>query len=530
MRRIGEVLLILIGAFAAIRLGWPTPAFFVALILFMCSLRLFSFTKGPIFNTRLFFSLGVFALFALVMAWLLNEFLALALTNDPRLLNRNAVTAFLTETNSLRSFWITLSALVIALILGAFAVVPASIANGRITYGAHEQYQGQERQATLSAARDIIGINKGIWLVKDGASRIIADQTESLEALGGPATLIVQDGNAVILERVGQISRVVGSGLRQLEPYERVAMVVPLTMRSEHLNIANVVTADRIIIENFELWAFHRVLEDYPASPGATSASAPNPASTATAAPSAPAAAKPNSQGRFPFNADLLIERVWNLGGGDWRNSVRNVVETATRDVVGRHTLEEILPLADANRWAFRQELIAAINRVTSDLMGVNVTAVDFGEVRVPAEVRDSLQALLVADWKADTAEKEVREVEARSQAEAARLGVLEAKRAVAQYDMMVAINRGLTEMQNANVDISALMNMRLIEALEKMAENPATNFVIPADAMQLLAHMRPTGAANTGSGTTSVASPAPPVTVPPTDGNGASAGDAQSA
>ncbi len=437
MRQVAEIVGILIGIFISIKIGWPAPAFFVALIFFMCSLRMFSFTKSPTFNTRLFFSLGVFSLAALLVAWLLNELLASIMANDPALLTRSGVTAFLLGTNPLRSFWIVIAALLIALILGSVFVVPTAIANGRMTYGAHNQYQGQKPQATVSAAKDIVGINKGIWVVNNGTSRIIADQTESLEALGGPATLIVQDGNAVILEKVGQFSRVVGSGLTQLAPYERVAMVVPLTLRSEHLNIANVATADRILIENFELWAFHRVLVPDPTvsaanapsaatSPpppapeadgieAAATASAPPPAPNLASNGSVPAPAIPpspasNPQGRFPFDPDILITRVWTMSGNDWRDSVRNVVETATRDVVGRHTLEEILPLADANRWAFREELMAAVNRVTANLMGVNVTAVDFGEVRVPAEVRESLQARQVAGWKADTAEREERE------------------------------------------------------------------------------------------------------------------------
>jgi hypothetical protein len=471
----------------------------------MCGLRVFSFTKSPTFNTRLCFTLGIFALVALLATWLLNEGLDYTGAGAPERLAANATTRFLAGTGSLRAFWVVIAGFVIALILGAAFITPTAIANGRITYGAHDQYKGQARQATTSAAKDIVGINKGIWVVNNGTSQIISDQSQGLESLGGPATLIVQDGHAVILEKAGQYSRTVGSGLTQLDTYERVAMIVPLTLRSEHLKIENVATKDKILIELFEMWAFHKVLASDPAS-------------------STPPT---GGQGRFPFDEQILLSRIWTMSGKDWRESVRNVAETAARDVVGRHTLEEILPLADTKRTEFKEELRTAINRVTRDLMGVDITAVDFGEVRIPAEVRDSLQTRQVAVWRAATAATEVREAASRAQAEAIHLRVMEAERAAAQRAMMVAISEGISKVRGANIDPSVVLNMRLIEALEKMAENPATKFVIPTDVLQLLEQMRPVASTDAVRETQPGATREGATPVADSGGNGASAGDA---
>ncbi len=93
---------------------------------------------------------------------------------------------------------------------------------------------------------------------------------------------------------------------------------------------------------------------------------------------------------------------------------------------------------------------------------------------------------------------------------------------------MMLAISDGIAGVQN--VDPAVLLNMRLIEALEKMAENPATKFVIPTDVLQLVERLRPLPPAGPEPEAAPAGRPAAPGPISPTDGDGASAEQAQPA
>jgi hypothetical protein len=106
----------------------------------------------------------------------------------------------------------------------------------------------------------------------------------------------------------------------------------------------------------------------------------------------------------------------------------------------------------------------------------------------------------------------------------------LEAERATAQGAMMRDISAEVAKLQSLKVDPAILLNARLIEALEKMAEDPATKIVIPTDVLQLLEQMRPTEAANVAKETGPEATPQPPATAPSPGNGGASTGDTKSA
>ena len=234
-------------------------------------------------------------------------------------------------------------------------------------------------------------------------------------------------------------------------------MAVPLFLRSERLTVEQVVTKDKVLIDEFELQVFHKV------APG-------------------PDGAKQIKEGQFTYTKERLLNDIWSPGGGDWQGAIRSVAQTATRDVVGRFDLEEIVPISDAFRERFRGTLTEAMNRVTRDKMGVLTVTVDIGKIKIPAESEtrllekwSTLQRVQIAD-----AQRQVDTTRGRAIADNHR--AIEAARAVAQEQMILALSAGFhaADIPDALVPNTMIM-LRLLEALEKIAEDPATKLVFPS-------------------------------------------------
>ena len=75
-----------------------------------------------------------------------------------------------------------------------------------------------------------------------------------LSRLGGPGVLVVRPGNAVVLERGGKITRIVGPGVHQLKRFEGLKSsdgkgIVDLRTQFAPETATNVLTRDGIPLE-----------------------------------------------------------------------------------------------------------------------------------------------------------------------------------------------------------------------------------------------------------------------------------------
>jgi len=231
---------------------------------------------------------------------------------------------------------------------------------------------------------------------------------------------------------------------------------VPLYTRQEKVTVEQLATKDKIIIDEFNVLVFHKV--------------DPGPPDQLT------------QDGLFAYNEERLRRVIWKPDGSDWRGGVRSVAETATRDVVGRFNLEEIIPISDDFRTEFRETLTELMNRVTRPLMNVTVGTVEITLIRIPKEAQDRL----LEKWDA---EQQIQIAVSRSEVELVRgdarvtnLRALEEARAIAQQQMIMAISAGFGV---ANVSGEAvpetMVQLRFLEALEKIAEDPAAKLIFPA-------------------------------------------------
>jgi regulator of protease activity HflC (stomatin/prohibitin superfamily) len=361
---------------------------------------------------------------------------------------------FLLGTVWLRLFWSTILAVLTAVVVALAILLPIGYFGSRVMYGEYKDYKGHEGEAIYSAISVVLGISKGVWLVREGKNEVLHPPAGGLARFGGPGVLMVQEGHAVILERSGQLSRVVGRGVTWLQPFERVSMVIPLQTRGEHVIVKQVATKDRILIEEFEFWAFHKVDQG-------------------------PEEMRIQS-GQFAYNEDILLKKIWVMGGDDWSGAVQALSGTAARDVVGRYDLEEVVAIADQFRVDFKEALRQQINRVAKDFMGVDVIAVDIGKIKVPEDAEKRLLAKRLADWDVRIAESRKAEALTKGEAEAAVLLAIETARARAQSKMIGAIQEALAGGPSPMAGPVLIIILRFIEAMEKMADDPSAKVLFP--------------------------------------------------
>ena len=157
-------------------------------------------------------------------------------------------------------------------------------------------------------------------------------------------------------------------------------MVVPLSGRAERITVEQVATKDKVLIDEFAVIVFHKI------DPGPED--------------------ERIQDGQFAYTEQKLFKNVWSTDGGDWRNTVKSIADGAVRDVVGRYDLEELMPMSDKFRDRFKEELRQAINRVTSEALGVQTTSVDVGPMQIPEEARKRLLEKWLADWSIRVAQE----------------------------------------------------------------------------------------------------------------------------
>lgn len=89
------------------------------------------------------------------------------------------------------------------------------------------------------------------WVIvdSDGEIRGRMRDKERLENFGGPGWLTVYQGQVVVLHHWGKVTRVVGLGSTVLKREEQIKAVLPLTAKGGSSIIKNVLTRDRIPLE-----------------------------------------------------------------------------------------------------------------------------------------------------------------------------------------------------------------------------------------------------------------------------------------
>lgn len=342
----------------------------------------------------------------------------------------NTLLRFFFGPQVLRLMWSALLGLFVAFDVLALTLLPLAYFTAQGKYGDFEVYRQNKRQGIRVSLFALLGLSQGTAEVREGKIEAIGKLADGFTRLGGPGELIVQQGHAVVLTKNGIVSNLALSGLTWIRPFEVIAMVVPLYPRSEQVKVQNVLTKDRVVIQEIEVLVWHKV----DASPEHEQL----------------------QDGIYAYNPLTIVEKVWAPGKTDWRDAIKAVTERMTREVCGRYPLEFFMPLTEERRVEFREALQKAIQEVATKL-AVVVSALDVGRVELPREIQTQLNAR----WAA-VLEYEVLNQRAETERD------IQIKRANARMQTIQAVTSALRQIKDSGATASDLVALEFIDHLEK--------------------------------------------------------------
>jgi regulator of protease activity HflC (stomatin/prohibitin superfamily) len=204
----------------------------------------------------------------------------------------------------------------------------------------------------------------------------------------------------------------------------------------------------------------------------------------------------PSEPGRgdvpYPYDTEAIFQVCYFGAVGEQENEVpwgQRVVNQAAADLVtalSRRTLDELYqadePGADPMvhlKNELQEQLI-----ITFAPKGIDVISVSVGPLDLPLDVMEQRIQSWQANW-----EQRIRMEMASGNAEAIRR--LKQARARAQLDMIENITNNITLMHRAGeADLTEVITLRMIEALEEAAADKAVQAMMPQQIMSTLAQM----------------------------------------
>ena len=333
--------------------------------------------------------------------------------------------------------------------------------------------------ASTSGMPHVMGLMFGsmpfVLSVQNG-KLVSEDSDKAAQIIGGPAWLYVAEASAVLLERNGGFSRIVGTGVYRLRPHERVRGTVDL--RTQHRIVpANLLTKDGIPVKMDVDLVFRVSEKDMPIDPP----SSPPP-------PLGPIERIRQRVGlrvqhdkletvrphRFSREAirRIVYETAIAAPGQppDWTMSFANVRSGDITDQIAVRRLDEISAPEDTQAHP-RAEVArkgVEVARGVASTQGIELLEMTLGVIE-PQDKYRRITEQVIYNWKI---EWERRAKILTAQAEAKRTQLLEEARAEAQANMIQALTEGYRIAVGDNLDpqiAKDIIALRFIDMLETL-------------------------------------------------------------
>lgn len=176
------------------------------------------------------------ALFVLVTLYFAADFsigIYRLLTTDERAITAIRESAFLTflvggEID--RLVWAIILGFILALLFTLTPLIILAAVSSFYVLALHKIEGISWWDAILYNVSLILGINSAYMVVENGQA-VITKEASWLSILGGPGHLVIKQGNVVVLEREGKITRIVNAGVIRLDPLERIRNIFALNVQ-----------------------------------------------------------------------------------------------------------------------------------------------------------------------------------------------------------------------------------------------------------------------------------------------------------
>ncbi len=282
-------------------------------------------------------------------------------------------------------------------------------------------------------------------------AKILGEKFRPEIVIGGPATLIIYNDSAVLLERAGRLTRVLGPGRHPLRRFEKIRAIVDLRPRSYSLTV-NGMSREGIPVK----WPLTIHFQSNDRDEGRHEATEGQPFAYA-------------EQAVFRAATDTWVSDPSAGSEVDWRDRTTNgETPGALRNILARYSLDQLIQpddeAADATRRTIQQELEQAL-RASAARHGARITGLTLGNV----ELEDPAAQQWVKTWKANW-DRQRRIEEAEGPAEHIRR--LESVRAEAKRRMLEATIEGFRELSEQEHPVrSEVVVQRFVESIRRMAD-----------------------------------------------------------
>jgi len=358
-------------------------------------------------------------------------------------------------------FWLLA---LIGLALFAFALLAAFLLAARFV---QHLYGLEPAEARDFVTRSLFGSRSfKPWLRVSGGA-VEKGEKHVLTKVGGPGNLIVYNDSAVVLERAGRFTRVIGTGRTALDSFEKVYAVIDLRPKRQ------VEAVSAMSREGIPITCEADISYQIDGGSDAPTPETPFPLSEEMVFRAAISAWV--REAHRPQDERLM----------DWSGRLAIGATAGTlRTLLARHPLDLLMGLTNlgqANpREPIRSQLEAEL-RAAAPRLGVRILGVELGDVRVGDEVTQQW----VDAWKA-TWELRVAERQALGQASGALQ--VENARTVAQLALLQAVTQAFQPMLDHQQEVtSKLVIARLFMILSRAASDPLTRVNLPRESVNTL-------------------------------------------
>ncbi len=234
------------------------------------------------------------------------------------------------------------------------------------------------------------------WMVIADGKVIKTREKGILPIMGGPGKIIIEPGNAVVLQKGGKITRVCGAGIVLTKRHENIREIFDLRNQFKQTTEKDVITADRIPLEI----EYGRGFRIAPAED-----------------PDSPTVIKDNL-GRFPVEKETLLRAAFNNTPGKWSGLGAGAPVAQLFDQIMSYNLDELFDISEGKKPRPNRRII---NQIEQDIMtalngfaagkGLVFTMADIRRITMPEKVAEAMtesQAIALVEMQRNEITKDL--------------------------------------------------------------------------------------------------------------------------
>jgi hypothetical protein len=430
---------------------------------------------------------GMFLFLNLVLAIVISTFIQGQLTGNAKIVRAvqdNALLNFFLGGFAEGTFWSIVMGVVGALLVTGLPLLTVSYASAVYVLALHEVDGVNRWDALRYVLTLILGINLPFMVVENGQA-LVTREAGKINVIGGPGESIIKQGNVVVLERGGKISRIVNAGIVKLKRKEMIRNIFVLGPQSKSDEIKHVLTKDRIPLTI--TLAMKVQIE-----PAAEVEKRPE----SRIAPDGEALTRKLDDGLYQVyegtirKAALMSqatsfaqhniekcegETCHDVEETTWQKVAGSLPQSELRDHIMSHRFDELFELVDSapgekpeirvdkrKIYEIEQAILAQIRPTRIRVLGVLVRGVDIGKIEFPPEAEHLLLNRWGAPWT-----QQIGLIEAETKAQ----GELQARVLETQGDLEAKMLEAHNELSIADLKAQAILINARAEAQKHIME-----------------------------------------------------------